>query len=98
MPAPAYKMGSWSPPARPTAPPAKLGALDARRARLGRRQFDVQRSLRLFPERFYRAFIAEQGMMGAAMGLASRGIAFPSTFACFSAAPTTSPAWLTSAR
>jgi transketolase len=37
-----------------------------------------------FPDRFYQCFIAEQGMVGAAMGLASRGaIPFPSTFACF---------------
>ncbi len=37
-----------------------------------------------FPDRFYQSFIAEQVMVGAAMGLASRGaIAFPSTFACF---------------
>jgi transketolase len=37
-----------------------------------------------FPDRFYQAYIAEQVMVGAAMGLASRGaIAFPSTFACF---------------
>ncbi|MGH9330358.1 MAG: transketolase [Vicinamibacterales bacterium] len=36
------------------------------------------------PERFYEAFIAEQIMVGAAMGLAARGaIPFPSTFACF---------------
>jgi transketolase len=36
------------------------------------------------PERFYQTFIAEQAMIGAAMGLASRGaIPFPSTFACF---------------
>jgi len=36
------------------------------------------------PERFYQFFIAEQAMVGAAMGLASRGaIPFPSTFACF---------------
>lgn len=36
------------------------------------------------PERFYQAFIAEQAMLGAAMGLASRGaIPFPSTFAAF---------------
>ena len=35
-------------------------------------------------ERFYENFIAEQSMVGAAMGLASRGaIPFPSTFACF---------------
>jgi transketolase len=36
------------------------------------------------PDRFYQAFIAEQVMIGAAMGLASRGaIPFPSTFAAF---------------
>jgi transketolase len=36
------------------------------------------------PERFYQNFIAEQVMVGSAMGLAARGaIPFPSTFACF---------------
>jgi transketolase len=36
------------------------------------------------PDRFFEAFIAEQVMVGAAMGLAARGaIAFASTFACF---------------
>jgi transketolase len=36
------------------------------------------------PGRFYQNFIAEQVMVGAAMGLAARGaIPFPSTFACF---------------
>jgi len=36
------------------------------------------------PDRFYQFFIAEQVMVGAAMGLASRGaIAFPSSFAAF---------------
>ena len=36
------------------------------------------------PQRFFQNFIAEQIMVGAAMGLAARGaIAFPSTFACF---------------
>ncbi len=36
------------------------------------------------PDRFYQNFIAEQVMIGAAMGLAARGaIPFPSTFACF---------------
>ena len=39
---------------------------------------------KVFPGRFYQNFIAEQAMVGAAMGLASRGaLAFPSTFACF---------------
>jgi transketolase len=36
------------------------------------------------PERFFQGFIAEQNMVGAAMGLAARGkIAFAATFACF---------------
>jgi transketolase len=36
------------------------------------------------PDRFYENFIAEQTMVGAAMGLAARGaLPFPSTFACF---------------
>jgi transketolase len=36
------------------------------------------------PQRFYQTFIAEQAMVGVAMGLASRGaIPFPSTFAAF---------------
>jgi transketolase len=36
------------------------------------------------PDRFYQMYIAEQAMIGAAMGLASRGaIPFPSTFAAF---------------
>ena len=39
---------------------------------------------RQHPQRFYQTFIAEQAMIGAAMGLASRGaIPFPSTFAAF---------------
>ena len=36
------------------------------------------------PDRFFEMFIAEQVMVGAAMGFAARGaIPFPSTFACF---------------
>jgi transketolase len=36
------------------------------------------------PERFYQVFIAEQAMLGVAMGFASRGaLPFPSTFAAF---------------
>ena len=36
------------------------------------------------PERFFQSYIAEQNMLGMAMGLAARGrIAFASTFACF---------------
>jgi transketolase len=65
----------------------KLGRADARVVAL---DADVKNSTysekfeQAFPERFYQSFIAEQVMIGAAMGLASRGaIPFPSTFACF---------------
>jgi transketolase len=64
-----------------------LGRADARIVAL---DADVKNSTfsekfeKAFPDRFYQSFIAEQNMVGAAMGLASRGaIPFPSTFACF---------------
>jgi transketolase len=66
---------------------AALGAVDRRVVAL---DADVKNSTfserfeKLYPDRFYQMFIAEQVMIGAAMGLASRGaIPFPSTFACF---------------
>ena len=66
---------------------AKLGEADARIVAL---DADVKNSTfserfeKVFPDRFYQNFIAEQVMVGAAMGLAARGaIPFPSTFACF---------------
>jgi transketolase len=66
---------------------AALGAIDNRIVAL---DADVKNSTfsdrfeKKFPERFYQTFIAEQAMIGAAMGLAARGaIAFPSSFACF---------------
>jgi transketolase len=66
---------------------AALGAVDGRVVAL---DADVKNSTfseyfeRAFPDRFYQMFIAEQVMIGAAMGLASQGaIPFPSTFACF---------------
>ena len=67
---------------------AKLGAQDARIVAL---DADVKNSTfsekfeqRADKGRFYQNFIAEQVMIGAAMGLASRGaIPFPSTFAAF---------------
>jgi len=66
---------------------ATLGAVDQRVVAL---DADVSNSTfsNAFEEahgaRFYQTFIAEQAMVGAAMGLASRGaIPFPSTFACF---------------
>jgi transketolase len=66
---------------------AKLGDADPRVVAL---DADVKNSTfsdrfeKAHPERFYQNFIAEQVMVGAAMGLAARGaIPFPSTFACF---------------
>jgi len=66
---------------------ARLGASDDRIVAL---DADVKNSTfsdkfeQQHPERFYQNFIAEQAMLGAAMGLASRGaIPFPSTFAAF---------------
>ena len=66
---------------------AALGSVDHRIVAL---DGDVKNSTfseyfeRAHPDRFYEMFIAEQVMVGAAMGLASRGaIPFPSTFACF---------------
>jgi transketolase len=88
MPAPSYKAGeqvatrvAWG-----TAL-AALGAIDPRVVAL---YADVKNSTfsdkfkKAYPDRFYENFIAEQVMIGAAMGLAARGaIPFPSTFACF---------------
>jgi transketolase len=88
IPAPNYKAGdqvatreAWG-----TAL-AALGGVDPRVVAL---DADVKNSTfserfeKAHPDRFYQSFIAEQAMVGAAMGLAARGaIAFPSTFACF---------------
>jgi transketolase len=64
-----------------------LGGLDRRIVAL---DADVKNSTfseafeKFYPDRFVQAYIAEQAMVGIAMGLASRGaIPFPSTFACF---------------
>jgi transketolase len=66
---------------------AKLGESDARVVAL---DADVKNSTfsdrfeKGLADRFYQNFIAEQVMVGSAMGLAARGaIPFPSTFACF---------------
>ena len=88
MPAPAYKKGDQiaTREAYGTAL-ATLGGVDPRVVAL---DSDVKNSTfsdrfeKAHPDRFYEAFIAEQVMVGAAMGLAARGaIPFPSTFACF---------------
>ena len=66
---------------------ARLGQADGRVVAL---DADVKNSTfsdkfeRAFPDRFYQCFIAEQVMVGAAMGLAARGaIPYAATFACF---------------
>ena len=66
---------------------ARLGSVDPRVVAL---DADVKNSTfsdkfeAAHPDRFYQFFIAEQVMIGAAMGLAARGaIPFPSTFAAF---------------
>ena len=88
MPPPAYKMGdlvatreAWGTGL------ASLGSVDPRVVAL---DADVKNSTysdrfeKAHPDRFFEFFIAEQVMVGAAMGLAARGaIPFPSTFACF---------------
>jgi transketolase len=88
LPPPAYKMGdlvatreAWG-----TAL-AAVGKLDPRIVAL---DADVKNSTfsdrfeKVAPDRFYEMFIAEQVMVGAAMGFAARGaVPFPSTFACF---------------
>ncbi|MGH9201812.1 MAG: transketolase, partial [Vicinamibacterales bacterium] len=88
VPPPAYKRGDLvaTREAYGTAL-ARLGGHDSRVVAL---DADVKNSTfserfeAAHPDRFYQCFIAEQGMIGAAMGLAARGaIPFPSTFACF---------------
>jgi transketolase len=88
VPAPAYKPGDLvaTREAYGTAL-AAIGGVDPRVVAL---DADVKNSTfsdrfeKVHPERFYECFIAEQAMVGAAMGLAARGaIPFPSTFACF---------------
>src|SRR5262249_41859779 len=66
---------------------AALGSVDPRVVAL---DADVKNSTfsdkfeKAHPDRFYENFIAEQVMVGAAMGLAARGaIPFAATFACF---------------
>ena len=66
---------------------AALGAVDERivalDADVGNSTFSEQFEQK-FPDRFFQAYIAEQIMVGMAMGLASQGaIPFPATFACF---------------
>ena len=85
---PTYKAGSTV--ATREAYGAALAALGSSDTRVVALDADVKNSTfsdkfeKQHPDRFYQMFIAEQVMVGAALGLASRGaIPFPSTFACF---------------
>ena len=85
---PAYEAGSTV--ATREAYGAALAALGGSDSRVVALDADVKNSTfsdkfeKQHPDRFYQMFIAEQVMVGAALGLASRGaIPFPSTFACF---------------
>jgi transketolase len=88
MPAPAYKPGDQAATREAWGTAlAALGGIDPRVVTL---DADVKNSTfsdrfeKAHPDRFYENFIAEQIMVGAAMGLAARGaIAFAATFACF---------------
>src|SRR6266542_189223 len=90
VPAPAYKKGDSV--ATREAWGVALAAAGAADPRIVALDADVKNStfsdkFEKIPggkERFFENFIAEQVMVGAAMGLAARGaIPFPSTFACF---------------
>lgn len=65
----------------------KLGKVDPRVVALDgdtKNSTYSEKFLQAFPERFFEGFIAEQNMVGVAVGMASRGkIPFVSTFACF---------------
>src|SRR5688572_16014490 len=88
VPAPQFKLGDMIATREAYgAALAKLGTADPRVVAL---DADVKNSTfsekfeAAHPDRFYQVFIAEQMLVGAAMGLAARGaIPFPSTFAAF---------------
>jgi transketolase len=88
LPTPAYKLGdSVATREAYGSALATLGNLDPRVVAI---DADVKNSTfsekfeKVHADRFFEVFIAEQVMIGTAMGLASRGaIPFPSTFACF---------------
>jgi transketolase len=88
MPAPSWAMGDKVATREAFGPAlVALGGMDRRIVAL---DADVKNSTfseafeKFYPDRFVQTYIAEQAMVGVAMGLASRGaIPFPSTFACF---------------
>jgi transketolase len=88
LPAPSYKLGDQV--ATREAFGAALARLGGVNSRVVALDADVKNSTysekfeAAHPDRFYQCFIAEQVMVGAAMGLAARGaVPFPATFAAF---------------
>ena len=88
VPPPAYEIGA--PVATREAYGTAITALGSVDSRVVALDGDVKNSTfsekfeQAHADRFYQMFIAEQALIGVAMGLASRGaIPFPSTFACF---------------
>ena len=84
----ATSSGRRSPPARPTAPrSAKLAKASPRVVALDgdtKNSTFSERFKAVAPDRFVEAYIAEQNMVGVALGMATEGkIPFASTFACF---------------
>ena len=65
----------------------KIGAVDPRVVALDgdtKNSTYSEKFLKAYPDRFFEGFIAEQNMVGAAVGMASRGkVPFASAFACF---------------
>jgi transketolase len=66
---------------------ARLGAMNSRVVALDgdtKNSTYSEKFMKAYPDRFFECFIAEQNMVGAAVGLAAMGrIPFASTFACF---------------
>jgi transketolase len=89
FPAPPYRVGGPDLATR-AAFGAALAALGKTNPRVVALDGDVKNSThtedfeKVAPERFFQGFIAEQNMMGAAMGFGARGkIPFAASFACF---------------
>lgn len=89
FPAPPYRVGGAEVATR-AAFGAALAALAKTNPRVVALDGDVKNSThtedfeKVAPERFFQGFIAEQNMMGAAMGFGARGkIPFAASFACF---------------
>ena len=65
----------------------KVGAVDPRVVSVDgdtKNSTYSEKFLKAYPDRFFEGFIAEQNMVGAAVGMAARGkVPFASTFACF---------------